>query len=147
MKSNTQAVIDWRRRTKERIVEAMGGRCVECTYARCTDALELHHLIPQDKQFSFAGLRARPRSWATIVEELKKCVLLCANCHREVTHGIRVLKQNISTFNPLFEVYDSPSIQSHQMSYKYDAICVTCKTQFKGYRRTVKYCSEKCGRK
>lgn len=77
-------VKDWRKRTKDRIVTAMGGRCQICFYDRCPEALELHHLDPSEKEISFGQIRANPRAIAGIVDELKKCILLCANCHREV---------------------------------------------------------------
>jgi hypothetical protein len=79
-----ERVKDWRRRMKDKIIRAMGGCCQICRYAKCAEALELHHLDPTKKEMSFGKLRANPRAVALIVPELMKCVLLCANCHREV---------------------------------------------------------------
>jgi hypothetical protein len=41
---------------------------------------EFHHLDPSKKDMQFNILRRR--SWATIVAELAKCDMVCANCHR-----------------------------------------------------------------
>jgi hypothetical protein len=79
----------WRRRMKERIVAAMGGRCQSCGYSACHDALALHHLDPSQKEISFAGLRAHPKEIAKVIPELRKCTLLCANCHSEVHADMR----------------------------------------------------------
>lgn len=90
-KRSSQAVIDWRKRTKIRIVESMGGKCVCCTYNRSVEALELHHLDREDKNFGFGGIRANPKSWDKIVVELRKCVLVCSNCHKEIEYcGLEV---------------------------------------------------------
>ena len=144
-RSNVQAVIDWRKRTKQRIVDAMGAKCSECGYSSCVDALELHHLEPSNKKFSFGGIRARPRSWKTIVEELKKCIMVCANCHREIEAGVRVAKNTRTTFNVLFEEYTPLNKFSHQeKEYKYKIVCKSCNKTFKAYRPTAKFCSEMC---
>lgn len=143
--SKSEAVISWRKRTKQRILDSMGGKCSECSYDKCSDALELHHLNPTDKTFSFGGIRAYPRSWKTIVEELKKCILVCSNCHREIEAGIRTPILSRSTFNENFEEYQPLSKNSRTIkSYKYDKICLICNEQFKAYKSNGKFCSEKC---
>lgn len=64
-----------------------GGKCQSCGYSRCIGALELHHIDPTTKSFGI-GEKGYTRSWAKVQAELDKCVLLCANCHREVEAGI-----------------------------------------------------------
>lgn len=75
------AVIDIRRRNKIRLVEYKGGKCEICGYNKCIDALELHHLNPNEKEFGIAGAT---RSLEKLKVEADKCILLCANCHREL---------------------------------------------------------------
>jgi hypothetical protein len=48
--------------------------------------LDLHHLDPSSKEFNLSGNSTR--KWASIVQELRKCVLLCRNCHQEVHSGM-----------------------------------------------------------
>lgn len=77
-----------RRRTlKEMSVNYKGGKCCICGYDRCAAALEFHHVNPNEKSF---GLSAHgfTRKWDTIKSELEKCVLVCANCHREIESGL-----------------------------------------------------------
>ena len=78
----TSAVKAWRRRTKERVVDLLGGRCSRCGYARCYAALILHH--PGHKAFMISGAI---KAWPTIRREVKKCILLCLNCHAEEHHS------------------------------------------------------------
>ena len=64
-------------------VEYKGSKCMVCGYNRCIEALEFHHNNSTEKDFSISE-KGYTRSWAKVKEELDKCMLLCANCHREI---------------------------------------------------------------
>lgn len=87
-KTPASAVASWRRRTKQKAVDLFGGGCLICGYSKCVSALAFHHVDPQQKDFSPSGNSV---SWERIQEELKKCVLLFANCHSEVHAGVTEL--------------------------------------------------------
>ena len=57
--------------------------CAICGYDKYDAALEFHHANPQDKEFCVAinAILYRPRR---VVNEINKCILLCANCHRVI---------------------------------------------------------------
>lgn len=78
-------VISWRKRTKLRAIEYLGGRCQICGYGKSTRALVFHHKNPSEKDFSISRVS---KSWSTIQAELDKCILLCANCHAEAHEGL-----------------------------------------------------------
>ena len=99
MSKNSEKVIRWRKRTKAKIVLAMGGCCQVCGYNRCNDALELHHINPEEKDFGFGRIMAIPKRLIEIIKELKKCILLCSNCHREIHAGIIELPYNYYKLN------------------------------------------------
>lgn len=84
------AVVQFRRRTKVRAVASLGGRCEGCSRSFGVATFEFHHREAGTKEFAIFtdGI---PRPWAKIAAELAKCVLLCANCHREVRAGVREL--------------------------------------------------------
>jgi len=77
------AVRKRRRKIRQMAVEYKGGRCQMCGYSRCIDALEFHHADSSGKDFSISE-KGYTRSLAKVKEELDKCTLLCANCHREI---------------------------------------------------------------
>ena len=85
----TNKVSRWRNNTKRILIEAFGGKCQSCGYSVCDSALEFHNRDPSSKDFSLSRVRANPVSWSRIAAEVRKCVMLCANCHREVHAGIR----------------------------------------------------------
>jgi transposase len=85
-----EAVSDWRRRTKAKLVAEAGGCCVLCGYDRHQAALHFHHLDPTKKEFHLADMGVT-RSIERLRREVEKCVLLCGNCHAEVGAGFTEL--------------------------------------------------------
>jgi len=57
--------------------------CIRCGYVKCEYALEFHHTNPTEKGDSLATAIRDKWSKARIDKEMIKCILLCANCHRE----------------------------------------------------------------
>lgn len=105
MRNSPKHVKDWRNNTKQRMLQAMGGQCVCCGYSRCADALEFHHLDSREKEFGLGKTRANPTKWIKIVEELRKCVLVCSICHREVHAGIREVPVDAVRFDESYVNY------------------------------------------
>jgi hypothetical protein len=76
-------VTERRKRLKQMAVAHKGGRCEVCGYNRCISALEFHHPDPAQKDFGMSS-GGWTRAWSKIKEEIDKCMLVCANCHREI---------------------------------------------------------------
>lgn len=78
-------VTKYRRDLKRKLVEYKGGQCENkgCGYKRCIAALDFHHIDPEQKQFSISR-KGQCVSFEEAKKEVDKCMLLCANCHREV---------------------------------------------------------------
>jgi len=89
-----QAVDRRRKKIRQLALEYKGSRCTICGYNKCLKALEFHHLESDKKDFGISS-KGYTRSWEVIKKELNKCVLLCANCHREVHEGSTQLPQAI----------------------------------------------------
>lgn len=64
-------------------VEYKGGKCQCCGYSNCIEALDFHHLNEAEKDFIISS-RNVTTYWPEVKEELNKCILVCANCHREI---------------------------------------------------------------
>lgn len=67
--------------SKQLAVDYLGGECSRCGYNKNLAALDFHHLDPKSKNKE-ASMMHRG-SFHRIIPELDKCILLCANCHRE----------------------------------------------------------------
>lgn len=70
------------RDNKQQAIDYLGGKCSKCGYNKCNAALDFHHVDSTTKEYSVAHLM-KSTNWNKLKVELDKCVLLCANCHRE----------------------------------------------------------------
>lgn len=76
---------------KEKMVEYKGGKCSRCGYKKYMGALEFHHINPSEKDFTPSQLKSYKLN-DRVKKELDKCILVCANCHRELHHELRINK-------------------------------------------------------
>jgi len=82
-----KAVSKRRRLLKLKAIASMGGKCTVCGYDKHPGVLDFHHIDPSTKSFGVSS-GGFSRSWTSIETEIKKCILVCANCHREIELGI-----------------------------------------------------------
>jgi hypothetical protein len=70
--------------------------CLKCGYNKNSNILVFHHRDPEKKEFKIA--QRNTSSPEIILEEMKKCDLLCPNCHRELhwKEHQENLKENVS---------------------------------------------------
>lgn len=71
-----------RQEFKKRLVEHFGGCCEICGYNKSIKALEFHHKDPKTKSFEISSRNIT--NYAKLLAEALKCILICANCHREL---------------------------------------------------------------
>jgi hypothetical protein len=116
----------WKSR-KYKAVSLLGGKCKLCGYNKCIYALEFHHKDPKEKEFSWNKMKLK--SWEKIIIELKKCILLCSNCHKEL-HYKNDFDYNLNNDNNRLNVKDIQSTGK----------CPQCNKEVYG----TKFCSTKC---
>lgn len=76
------AAIYYLRKRAQKQKVALG--CSKCGYNKCGEALDWHH-IEDNKEFNPSAIlgKANREAWSLFQKEISKCVVLCANCHRE----------------------------------------------------------------
>jgi predicted HNH restriction endonuclease len=80
-KDNIQIIREKRRLLKHNIIIILGGKCQYCgiEYNGNNGCIfDTHHTNPKEKDFDIN----RIRNWKKIEQEIKKCDLVCSNCHR-----------------------------------------------------------------
>lgn len=100
LKKCNSCLVNIRRfKIKENAVKNKGGKCIICGYDKCIQALEFHHLNPNDKKFNISGSHSRKEK--DIEKELEKCILVCANCHAEIEAGLHREILNLWANHPM----------------------------------------------
>lgn len=67
---------------KKELANTLGGKCNYCGYFKCVAALEFHHKSNNKDENVTKMIKDASKQKA--LKEAKKCILLCANCHREL---------------------------------------------------------------
>lgn len=69
---------------------------LSCTLCGETESccLDFHHLDPSQKDSAICDL-VRRGSLKKVREELRKCTVLCSNCHRKVHAGVAQLAEHV----------------------------------------------------
>jgi len=57
------------------------SKCKICEYDTCSEALDFHHI--DNKTMSISDMVTAGYSLKSIKNEIKKCIILCKNCHTE----------------------------------------------------------------
>lgn len=94
---------------KANLVEYKGGSCQLCGYEKCLSALEFHHVDPTEKEKDLGDLiKYGTRTQAEV--EVRKCAVLCANCHREVHAALEFCEWS-ETRHPLLDRLDEVHVK------------------------------------
>lgn len=69
------------------LVKLLGSKCQLCGYDKCIQSLVFHHKDPTTKKFNLSHGLQRSMPIEDLINEAKKCLLLCANCHFELHYN------------------------------------------------------------
>lgn len=84
--TNVEKVTEFRKRRKINLVKIAGCKCALCGYDRAISALEFHHINEEEKSYQLSS--GNCHKIEEDITELRKCILVCANCHREIHSGV-----------------------------------------------------------
>lgn len=80
MKKDRNYFNNRRKKRRKEFLDTLGGKCDSCG---AIDGLQFDHIDPKTKKFNISKKIDAPRE--IIIEELKKCKILCESCHRKKT--------------------------------------------------------------
>lgn len=132
-------VVNWRRRTKIKLIEYKGGKCERCGFFKPTPTCyDFHHKDPKEKEFRIGG---STKSWDKLKREVDKCELLCRNCHAE-EHDKGYTQSRLESMDK----YKIKMTGRAQRSLLLDKIC-PCGQPFKAGHLDQIHCSLECSSK
>ena len=128
MNKESEKVMRNQKRKKQYAIDLFGGKCCICGYDKCIEALEFHHL---DKSTKEEKPSKAILSWSfdRAKKELDKCILVCANCHREI-HAAEKEKKPFD-------------LQNYYTAW-ISKTCECCGNDFETKLENQKFCSMTC---
>ena len=98
MSKNSQKVINHREKRRKELRDLFDSKCCLCGFDEVQAALEFHHVVPEEKSFGIFSSKASTYSLERQIEEVRKCILVCANCHRGIHNNIYEIPINWKNF-------------------------------------------------
>ena len=96
--NNSKNVANFIRRRKSNLIKVFHSKCCICGFDKYQEALEFHHVNPEEKEFQIGGGNTIIKALDKQLQELKKCILVCANCHRGIHAGYIIVKIVVKKF-------------------------------------------------
>lgn len=123
--SKSQNIIAFRQRRKMNLIKVAGGKCAICGYDHCVTALEFHHIDPAQKSYGVA-VNGNCHDLEKDLAEIKKCILVCANCHREIHEGLYSEVELWDKQNYSEEIAEQLRQEKHNLQTKTHYFCSSC---------------------
>lgn len=95
--NNSQVVIDFVKRRKSNLIKVFNSKCCICGFDKWQSALEFHHVNPEDKEFGLT-VNTTTKALEKQLTEARKCILVCANCHRGIHSGFVTIPDNWQSY-------------------------------------------------
>ncbi len=143
-KQNTENVVEFRRRNKQKLMAALGGKCEMCGYCKdVPNAYHFHHRNKAEKSYTIS--RHMTRNFDALMEEAKKCMLLCSNCHAEVHNEehVQIRKNTIKQWSERTDD-DLKLLAKNRKKERAKGTCPVCSTTFDKTFEAKRFCSRKC---
>lgn len=115
---------------KFKLIELRGNNgCEKCGYIKNLAVLDFHHVDSSTKLFTLDSRKLSNKSWESIINEFEKCIILCANCHREHHHPeLNIIDRNLYNEIPEIEKIIYKCIDCNLEVSRTSIRCVKCES-------------------
>ena len=129
---------DYQNKLRKFLRNSAGNKCSNCDEDD-ERVLVFHHIKEENKEFQISAAIASRWHLEKVIPEVKKCTLLCSNCHRE--HHDNDCEKNIKMKRIKIKKEDAEKFNNKNGHKK---ICKMCSSIFNTTRRTYYFCSSGC---
>lgn len=91
-KTNSENVCNFVRNRKTNLISLFHSKCCICGFDKFQEALEFHHVNPEEKEIPLSANKMV--SLERQINEAKKCILVCSNCHKGIHAGYYQVPSN-----------------------------------------------------
>ena len=108
-------------RTRIEIINQAGNKCVECGYSQNPLILQFHHLNPEQKKDKMARIIQNGNK-QEIEDEVKKCIILCPNCHAIIHSGLAQFHKKGLSSKQIIDISCKEIIEDFKKKYPNNTI-------------------------
>lgn len=121
--NNSQYVINFVKNRKQNLISVFNGKCCLCGFDAFPEALDFHHVNPEEKEFPLSSnvMKALDKQ----LNEARKCILVCANCHRGIHAGYLQIPSNYKDFFNEEKANDL-LLQNEEIKHGKKHYCIDC---------------------
>ena len=95
-KTNSENVCNFVKNRKSNLISLFNNKCCLCGFDAFQEALDFHHVNPEEKELKLSSNIMV--SLDKQIAEARKCILVCANCHRGIHAGYYKVPEDYSKF-------------------------------------------------
>lgn len=117
---SSKSVSNFRQNRKKLLLKICGDKCALCGYNKTVSALEFHHIYPEQKSYGLSS-SGNCHSLQKDLVEVQKCILVCANCHREIHAGCYTSEELLNK-----QIFDFSVLEESPKSKEVEKFCLKC---------------------
>jgi len=122
--SNSKSVVNHIKKRKRDLVRLFGGKCCICGFDKYPEALEFHHINPEEKEFGLMEKGATTKALEKQLKELKKCIMVCSNCHKGIHAGRIELPTEVPGYDE--EIAEELLRENYRIKHGQQFYCPRC---------------------
>lgn len=143
--SNSDNVKAFIKRRKSNLIKVFHSHCCICGWDAYQEGLEFHHVNPNEKLFGICASNAVTKALEKQLEEMKKCILVCANCHRGIHQGYITVPEDWQSLYDT-QIAEELLVELNKTKHRTPRFCLDCGVEITSEAQRCVTCAIKASR-